>query len=290
MDRALQGPGGRSQGASWIDQGDRSPVPACAPEALEALTSAAERLRASGDPRAAFPDIYAIITRRVSDRVALGPGRFFLEPEWISTLAGRFCQRYLETLWRSLAGRPQDTEAWAVAYAASELDSTTPLANVLLGLSAHINFDLAIGIYRTIVELGATDHARIARYKHDHDAVNELLEASIPEAFDRLITRHRCPVSRALFHRAYAVSRWTAVHFLTSWRARVWDDALELVFAGRAEAREAVLRRLDRRSGRYARLLALSVPHVGAPPRDPRGRGGRASRRGALARHLRALG
>jgi hypothetical protein len=276
---------------SWIDRGDASSSsrPEGAPDALEALTGAAERLSADGDARAAFPDIYAIITRRVVERAALGPGGFFLEPQWISRLAGRFCQRYLETLRWSLDRWPQDAEAWTVAYASCELAGSPPLANVLLGLSAHINFDLAIGIYRTIVELGAaSDPARLARFKHDHDAVNVLLDESIPEAFDRLIQRHGCPVAGALFDHAYVVSRWATLQILATWRGRVWDDALELLAADSAAARDVVVRRMERRSGRYARLLAFSLPHGADARRDPPGRGG--GMLGCAAAYLRALG
>ena len=132
-----------------------------------------------------------------------------------------------------------------------------PLQHVLLGLSAHINFDLALGIYRTIVEFGAFDAESMRRYKHDHDAVNDLLRASIPEAFDHLIRRHRCDAAALLFHRAYAVSEWAAMWILATWRARVWDDALVLLHARSAAERERVVAAMERRSRRIGRLLAL---------------------------------
>ena len=251
MESSLRGTEAWTEGSSWIDRGDAWPRPSCAADALEALAAVADRLGAEGDARAAFPDVYAIITRRVADQVALGPGGLFLEPRWVSRLAGRFCERYLETLRWSIEGRPQDAEAWTVAYRCSAREGSAPLANVLLGLSAHINFDLTIGIRDSLVEAGVAGYdGRIARFKHDHDAVNELLDASIPEAFARLIGRHGCPVARALFDHAYAVSRWTAMQVLTSWRARVWDDAIEP--------------RLHRRSGRARRPRAAALAPLGA--------------------------
>src|SRR6202012_2952670 len=107
-----------------------------------------------------------------------------------------------------------------------------PIQHVLLGLSAHINYDLPIGIARTIVELGAAgDPARLRRFRHDHDAVNHLLRASVPEAFDRLTGRHACPASRMVLARAYGLAEWVAMEILTTWRTHVWDDALELLRA-----------------------------------------------------------
>src|SRR5687768_17014880 len=56
-------------------------------EALEALETVAARLRAKNDPRAVFPDVYGVITRRVKEAIE-GRGPAFLEPQWISRLAG----------------------------------------------------------------------------------------------------------------------------------------------------------------------------------------------------------
>ena len=261
--------GSRGAGRGWLD--DVPPRPTTVAEALGALDTVADRLLAAGDARAAFPDIYAIITRRVAESVELserargrtradGEGRagaFFLEPRWISRLAGRFCERYLQTLRWSLGGEAQDAGAWDTFYATCGVPGTLPLEHVLLGLSAHINFDLAIGIHATIVELGATDGATLRRYRHDHDAVNDLLRASIPEAFDHLMIRHGCEGAGLIFHRTYALAEWAAMHILSSWRARVWDDALALLAARTASARAVVVQRMERLSRRYARVLSI---------------------------------
>jgi hypothetical protein len=164
----------------------------------------------------------------------------------------------VQTLRWSLEGRTQDCGAWRTTYAATAAAGTSPLENVLLGLSAHINFDLALGIYRTIVELGADrDEAMLRRFKHDHDAVNDLLRASIPEAFDHLILLHGCEAATMLFQHAYAAAEWAAMHVLESWREHVWHDAMALLRAPNPAARERIVHAMEVRSRRYARLLSI---------------------------------
>src|SRR5437773_1299125 len=102
------------------------------------LGTLTDRLLARGDSRAAFPDVYGIVTRAVAEEVRK-PDGMFLEPEWISRLAGRFCERYLETLRWSEDGLPQDCGAWHVAYACASSPLTPPFQNALLGFNAHIN-------------------------------------------------------------------------------------------------------------------------------------------------------
>ncbi len=281
MDSAEHRVGSRAEGMGWLDRAGVPLHPKSAEEALRALDAVTAHLIETGDARAAFPDVYGIITRRVAESVALGDRGIFQAPRWISRLAGRFCERYLETLRWSFDRHQQDAGAWAIAYDAGDGAGTLPLQHVLLGLSAHINFDLALGIYRTIVEFGAFDGASMRRYRHDHDAVNHLLRASIPEAFDHLIRRHRCEASAVLYQRAYAVSEWAAMWILATWRARVWDDALVLLHARSTAERERVVAAMERRSRRIGRLLAL--PGALPVPREAGARAHAAAPRGVRA-------
>ena len=279
MERAEHRGAVRSGHRAWLEA-EVGARPTSVHEALAALDAVSAHFLAEGDPRAAFPDIYGIITRRVAESVSLGAGVFFVEPRWISRLAGRFCERYVETLRWSLAGAAQDTSAWSIAYACCDLGDMLPLHHVMLGLSAHINDDLALGIAATIADFGgADDPERVARYKHDHDAVNHLLRASVPEAFDYLIERHDCAASRLLYRHAYAMAEWGVMQLLTTWREHVWTDALDLLHARAPAERAIVVRRLDARSRRCARMLAIPgiiplpipTPKAARAPRSERG-------------------
>lgn len=225
--------------------------------AAHGLRTVANRLYELGDPRAAFPDIYGMIT----DRVALEankPDGMFWEPQWISRLSGRFCERYLDTLEWSLADHDQDCGAWRIAYRCAALAATVPFQDVILGLSAHINYDLAQGISQTIVEFGhAASPEMRARYKHDHDAVNVLLKESIPAAFERLIRAYRCRTSAALFGPARRVTEPMTLRVLAYFRGNVWNDVVALLDVASDAEGQKVLDAMDRRSGRYARALTV---------------------------------
>jgi hypothetical protein len=223
--------------------------------ALVALETVAARLYERGDARAAFPEVYGLITRSVHDRIREDRG-FFLEPSFISRLDGRFCERYLDTLAWSLSGARQDCAAWGIAYGYLARRSTTPFQDVVLGISAHINFDLAIGIHQTLVERGhQRDAQMLERVARDHDAVNGILQVAIPECFERLVERHGCRTAAALSGRAArAVTYPMVLRVLTAWRRQVWTDVLALCEAGPA-AEAAVLARIARRSARLGRAI-----------------------------------
>jgi hypothetical protein len=245
----------------WLDQANFPLRPTNVGDALLALEGVTEHFLRLGDPRAAFPGIYAIITRRVAERAEWGPRRYFLEPAWISRLAGRFCERYLETLRWSLGGQRQDCGSWESAYALLDRPDAPPIQHAFLGLAAHINFDLAIGISRTLADFGcASDRARLARCKHDHDVVNELLRESLPEALHQLASQHYCDVSGILLERARHVAERVTMAILSSWRGHVWSDAVALLHNPSGPTREALLQRMERRSHRIAKVCASPVP------------------------------
>lgn len=241
-------------------------APAGIAEALKALETVAARLRDENDPRAVFPDVYAVITRRVKEAIE-GRGPAFLEPQWISRLAGYFCQYYLEALKASLEGRSTDVEAWDIAFDECARAGAPASLHAVLGINAHINFDLAQGLLENILQHGTEkNQVLLRRYRHDHDLVNEILEAAMPEIFAILVTCYGCPLaSLATVNRSVQDAISKGVMFtLRQWRYRVWTDLEALLAAADEVSRRGVLSRMNKKSALMARALvkgngALSV-------------------------------
>src|SRR5262245_25018177 len=121
--------------------------------ALAALDNVAAEFSKARDARAAFPDVYAVITQKVIERLGDGSG-YFHAPEFIAMLVGVFTTRYLQTLDWSLRGLPQDCRGWDLAYGLAAKGALPATAHAALGISAHINYDLALGIHEVVVRLG----------------------------------------------------------------------------------------------------------------------------------------
>ncbi len=228
--------------------------------ALVALETVTARLRAVDDARAVFPDVYAVITRRVAR--ALAEGGTFLEPAWITRLAGDFAERYLGALVPSLIDRAPDGAAWRVAFAAGAHGPRLPVRDALLGINAHVNHDLARGIAATLATAGhPTDDASLVRHKHDHEAINGILRAGVAEIEGLLLHRYGCRATwlATRARRADNAAREAALALVEGWRATVWGDALALV-RGSAAERAARAARIEARAARIARALAGSNP------------------------------
>jgi len=230
--------------------------PATPSDALAALEEVVAALDVAHDARAVFPDVYAVITEKVIERLGDGSG-YFRAPEFISMLVGVFTTRYLQTLNWSLRGLAQDSAGWDLAYRLTADDALPALAHAALGISAHINFDLALGIHEVVVSLGAArDQSRLEAFKHDHDAVNALLAASFPESLRRLRETHDCLLVSSLPDAALERLTRYFLKMLAGWRDDVWRNMLELLDANDAGERARVLRRMDDRAAAVGAAIA----------------------------------
>ena len=100
-------------------------------------------LQADGDPRRYFHATYLRTTRAVRD--AIRAGRFG-DPDWVERWDVAFAQFYLDALRADSKGEGADAVVpgpWAVAFRTTREQPAAPaLRHVLLGMNAHINYDL----------------------------------------------------------------------------------------------------------------------------------------------------
>lgn len=225
--------------------------------ALNSLTETGARLRHQADARAVFPDVYAVITRRVAAEVKKGEASIFLEPAWIARLAGLFAERYFASLVASLKGTTQSSLAWRLCYEYAQ-GHALPAREALLGINAHINFDLAQGLYDNIIAAGAAhDERLLARYHHDHDAVNSILAAAIPECLSLLASRYNCPLARLITASESVMNAFCSMilSMLKRWRDGVWLDVRALLDANSEGERAAIVMRMNAESGLIASVF-----------------------------------
>jgi hypothetical protein len=231
--------------------------PANAEEALAAVDLGLEFFHRTSDYRAVFLRAYRIITVNLLSALERH-GRFdnpvFWSGEWIRRIAGRFASRYFASLDEARRdGRGQ--RAWRIAHGRAAARRTSVSQDLLLGINAHINHDLALATADNLREFGGIDQlAALARRKFDHDQVNNVLRGSfdeiaeaIPRAYGGLIG-----VAHAALYRLD--DRFGAAG-IAHFRERAWHNALAHVAAADEAERQLVVDRLDWESAQVAKDL-----------------------------------
>ena len=143
----------------------------------------------------------------------------FEDPEWVDDWDVKFAELYLDAHDADLAGE-QVPRPWRLAFQA---DPELPaLRHVLLGINAHVNYDLPQALLAVISDDDFTDPFLLDRRRRDHERIDSVLagrvkaeddELGAKELLDRVLT----PLNRRASRR-----------FLRESRQKVWHNAAEL--------------------------------------------------------------
>jgi hypothetical protein len=137
--------------------------------AYDGLACVEEHFLAAGDRRAIFASVYTLTTRRVAESIDANQ---YTNTAWMRTYQVEFANRYRRALNDYAAGRRAAVpRPWLVAFDAAASGQTVILQDIILGMNAHINFDLAFAIERVGI-----NPSQASKYL-DHTAVNTVLAA-----------------------------------------------------------------------------------------------------------------
>jgi hypothetical protein len=216
-------------------------------ELVARMVALLQRLEADGDPARFFLATYLRITRAV--RTAVADGRFE-DPSWVAQWDVDFAGLYLDALEAYRRDPATAPAPWRKAFGAKA--SVRPQGHVLLGVNAHINFDLPQSLVRVIPGEEFADPVALARRERDHERIDRVL-ASRVTAEDAELQRvgdPRTRLDRLMAPLNHAASR----RFLRESRRKVWANTT--VLHGARMAGDGEYRR------RLAELSALSAGRV----------------------------
>ena len=222
-------------------------------EALVCMRETLEDLYARGDGRAIFLRAYYIMTAQVNAAVHGGNEDFarpiFFDPEWVDRLAGRFAGRYFQSL------DAPASEAWAIAMERARQRRPSILQCLMLGINAHINYDLSLCLHDILVEEGdALDEALMARRKFDHDQMNNVLARTNPK-LQEILAREFGGGMRLFSEVLGRFDELLTSTGLRYYRDRVWCNMLGLLAARSPEEYEMARLRLEWESRQVAEFI-----------------------------------
>lgn len=197
--------------------------------------------QARDDRRAIFLDCYLRMTHNML--VALVAGEFH-DTAWVDRLLDRFAGYYFDALRAYEQTRATTPAVWRIAHNAAGRPDTLTLQHLLLGVNAHINYDLVLVVVELLQpewdELGEVErHTRYADYTH----VNAIIARTIDEVQTEVVAR-ATPALAALDALLGPLDEWATGQVIAGWREEVWRQAIAILTAPdnatRAAHRDAV--------------------------------------------------
>lgn len=214
------------------------------------LESRLDKLAPAQDHLRTFLSTYQRTTLAVGRAL---DGGLFEDPAWVERWDVVFAETYLTALDAHLTG-DAPPRPWRLAFnAPRELPG---LVHVLLGMNAHVNYDLPQALLAVISDDDFVDASLMARRRRDHERIDLVLAGQVAAEDDQLGVNGRTLTNRVL----QPLHRLSAKRLLRESRTKVWHNTAELQtarLAGRA-AYDARLAELEVLSA--ARIGDLVVP------------------------------
>jgi hypothetical protein len=214
-------------------------------DAHERLSALESLLYERGDRRAAFLTIYVRVTAEVDTGLTRGE---FNDPAWVATYLVTFADHYRRAFYAFERGLLDEVpDPWRLSFETSLDGDSLVSQDVLLGINAHVNYDLALALY----EVGI-DPNRPQKYD-DHRKINRVLGRLVDEEQELIAERYASGVAdidESLGRLDETLSFFT----LREGRRNAWRGAVALTDGRYALIRRAVrwyLRSLSMGAGRF---------------------------------------
>jgi hypothetical protein len=218
---------------------------------LEAMQRRLDALPAA-DPRRDFLETYRRTTAAVAAQLASGR---FADPDWVERWDVAFAQLYLAALDADLAGGDDVPRPWRLAFDASP--DLPALRHVLLGINAHVNYDLPQALLAVIGDEEFAQPAVLELRRGDHERIDAVLSGRVAEEDDELAARS----SRSLLDRTLQpLNRAASRRFLREARQKVWHNTIELQRARLSGADDYATRLAELEVLCAARIVDLLAP------------------------------
>lgn len=221
---------------------------------LDRMQAQIQEWQGKNDPRSVFLACYRMMTANMLE--AIEQGRF-RDRVWVETLLHRFADYYFDALVCYDCGDQGTPQVWHFVHEISQRKKLHVLQNLLLGINAHINYDLVL----TVVDMLApewpnlTEEQRQGRYA-DHSLVNVIIAETIDKVQDEVVERHDPAMD--IIDRVFGrLDERLLSLLITRWRREVWEEALRFLECSCEEDRENCRQALEEKVLKRARRLSL---------------------------------
>ncbi len=218
---------------------------------MESRVSAWEE---EADHKAVFLSCYLMMTRNTLeaiDRCEFG------DCDWVARLLHRFADYYFDAL-DAYEQSPESTPTvWRLAHDATHGGHTMPVQKLLVGVNAHINYDLVLTLVDLLEPEWDTLSAarRSARYA-DHCHVNDVIGRTIDAVQDEVLGP-AMPVMRHVDSMLGPFDEYLISRLIARWRETVWQNAVRLLEAREHDERARLLRGIEDEAVRLGHMLAM---------------------------------
>ena len=223
-------------------------------DVMACMLELVQRWQQAADQRFIFLDCYALMTRNMLAALAATE---FMDPGWVDRLLRRFAEYYFTALDAHEHSPDSAPRVWQIAHKSAHDPHILALQKLLLGINAHINYDLVLAVV-DLLEVEWPELTELQRSDRftDYCRVNEVIGQTIDAVQDRVLD----PVmpAMAFIDRVMgSLDEKMVSGLISEWREIVWQHAVLLLEARDDAERMKCLKQVEEHAMRLATLLAV---------------------------------
>lgn len=212
---------------------------------LQKMIQQADTWEKSADRRSIFLRCYSMMSTNMVAAIRAGE---FEDCEWVATLINHFASYYFKALTSYERNPAESPAAWRQAHQAAQHQKLHVLQYLLLGVNAHINYDLPLALYDCLSQewSNLNETQRQSRQK-DHETVNVIISKTTDEVQDTVI-EPMAPLMAVVDQAMGRVDEWILSQMISSWRHEVWNVAIRMLEAPEFATRETIRKEQEQKA------------------------------------------
>jgi hypothetical protein len=224
-------------------------------DVIEKMMATARELEANQDNRTIFLYCYSMMTSNML--VAIEEQRFH-DNEWVERLLHRFADYYFDALTCYECG-DETPAVWQEVHRVSLTKRLHVIQHLLLGVNAHINYDLVLTLYDMLAPEWESLSPEMRQHRYeDHCLVNTIIGDTIDKVQDEVVEKYS-PAMNVVDQLMGRLDEMLLLKLITEWRESVWENTQELLAQEGLEARQRYILDVEKKVLRRARVLGLGV-------------------------------
>lgn len=206
----------------------------------------------SQDTRCIFLNCYQLMTHNTLQAIERDE---FYDSNWVHQLLNRFADYYFIALDAYETDPQAAPMVWQLAHDATRNPKALAIQSLLLGVNAHINYDLVLTLVDVLSpEWSTLDEGQREKRHSDHDRVNTIIAASIDAVQDEIL-EPAMPIMDFIDDIFGRLDERLISHLIRNWREDVWNHATQLLRMESEQHQSALIAQVEADAMRIGRWI-----------------------------------
>ena len=204
------------------------------------------------DSRRIFLSCYQLMTHNTLQAIERDE---FFDSIWVKHMLNRFADYYFIALDKYETDPQAAPMVWQLAHNATRTAKAMAIQSLLLGVNAHINYDLVLTLVDVLTpEWNTLDEIQLRNRYTDHDRVNSIIASSIDAVQDEIL-EPAMPIMEFIDTGFGRLDERLISNLIRNWRENVWNNAIQILSNESMEYREEYITQVEKDALKIGRLI-----------------------------------